>query len=266
MFTHYEVSENFGRLNAAVQECVQALLGALELEGEFFELPAGQALHRPGQQDACLYRVLNGFLEFRTPEKSLFYFETDDLVGLGDFLRQPEAVIVGESTVVLERFARRAFDEQLLKRPAALELWHRCLELNLCLMTALADSCLARREAAAIPKTRFFAPGSAIIIQDTEPKEIFTMSRGTADVFVGNQKVGEVRSGEIFGALGPAAGRRRSASVIARTACLVKAVPQEQFLALAASHPRTVMKLVEDMARVIMSQNERLVQLEGQEE
>ena len=64
--------------------------------------------------------------------------------------------------------------------------------------------------------------------------------------------------GEIFGALAATTKTRRSASIIARSFCVVSVLPHNEYLELLKTHPNTVNELMASMARIIVSQNEKI--------
>lgn len=84
---------------------------------------------------------------------------------------------------------------------------------------------------------------------------------GSADVLVDGQKVGELRQDEIFGAMALFTNERRSATVVAREACRVTAIPQAQFLTLMRKAPQLTHSLIEDMSRHIDLLNKEVSQL-----
>ncbi len=104
----------------------------------------------------------------------------------------------------------------------------------------------------------FVTVGAPIIIEDTEPEDVYIMLAGSARVYVKDAIVGSVLSGEIFGAMAASLSSRRTASVIAKEPCVVAALPKGCFFELARTYPQTMLKLIEDMARIIVHLNEKI--------
>lgn len=75
------------------------------------------------------------------------------------------------------------------------------------------------------------------------------------------QLLTEIIRDEIFGAIAALTATVRNANVIATSDCLVMVVPSDRFQSLLASRPEMVTKLIEDMARNIVSSNEQIVNL-----
>ena len=67
---------------------------------------------------------------------------------------------------------------------------------------------------------------------------------------------------EIFGAIGGLTGTPRSATVVATKQTTVVVLPTDHFIELIQERPQTVLQLVKDMARKLVSLNERVVSLE----
>jgi len=75
--------------------------------------------------------------------------------------------------------------------------------------------------------------------------------------------VGDIRRDELFGAIAALTDTPRTATVKADVSCSVLVVPSTSFKALLTSRPDTVTKLIEDMARTIISTNDKILSLES---
>ena len=100
-----------------------------------------------------------------------------------------------------------------------------------------------------------------IIQQGSKDNEVFTLMSGAAQVIVNDTIVGEVKRDEVFGAIAALTGTPRTATVKAASQCSVLVVPDTHFKELLKSRPDTMTKLIEDMARTIISGNEKIVAL-----
>ena len=74
-------------------------------------------------------------------------------------------------------------------------------------------------------------------------------------------RVGQIHDSETFGAISVLTGMKRTATVKAETPCTIVVATKENYKDLLASQPDAVIKLVEDMTRVIVSNNNRIVKL-----
>lgn len=106
-----------------------------------------------------------------------------------------------------------------------------------------------------------FAPGDTIIREGECADFVYTLKSGRAEASQRGVKVGDIHSGEIFGALAAFTGVERNATVTARTICLVDAVYKDDFIVLARHQPDVCVKLIVDMARLIGDLNESILML-----
>ena len=71
--------------------------------------------------------------------------------------------------------------------------------------------------------------------------------------------MGSVSEDEVFGAMAVFTGEKRSATVIAKTACTVMAVPQNEFVNLIEAQPQAAVNLIENLARRITIMNQQFI-------
>ena len=100
-----------------------------------------------------------------------------------------------------------------------------------------------------------------IIEENTDGDEVFTLMTGAAKVIINNTEVGKINKDEIFGAIAALTNTRRSASIVATSDCETIVVRSDRFRGLLAARPDTVQKLINDMARTIVSCNDRIMTL-----
>ena len=101
--------------------------------------------------------------------------------------------------------------------------------------------------------------GDVIIRQGDTADLVYTIIHGEAEVFVDDVKVGEIGEEEVFGAMALFTKEPRSATVIAKTACTIMAVPQEDFATLIEAQPQAALNLIENLARRITAMNQQLI-------
>lgn len=99
--------------------------------------------------------------------------------------------------------------------------------------------CAVFVEEEAVPniETRSFEPGQVIVQEGDEPDKVLLMADGQAEVTKRGHQVGEVRADEVFGEVSFFAGKPRTATVTARTSCLVQCLDYEDFLSLIPKRP-----------------------------
>ncbi|HTX71685.1 MAG TPA: cyclic nucleotide-binding domain-containing protein [Rectinemataceae bacterium] len=122
---------------------------------------------------------------------------------------------------------------------------------------------LSRRELrrfAAICELRDYAAGELLVQQDSIGSDLHLLLEGTVDITVHGKEheavhVSEVRKGDVLGEASIFSDLPRTASAVARVACLVAAVPRERLFAYCNRNPRAGLKL---FAFVIFSLLKRL--------
>ncbi len=164
---------------------------------------------------------------------------------------------VAEEKVTVAKQSASEFLTQLTSNPDQLALW---FELQVTVQRLFMELYGEHTKIGVRPQAGFlrFAAGECILREGTEADYAYTLLKGRAVVSVGDQKVGIVEEGEIFGALAVLNGRARNASVYAKTDCTAMAVPADQFIDLIQAHPETSLRLVKAMARQIEELNRRV--------
>lgn len=109
--------------------------------------------------------------------------------------------------------------------------------------------------------TQRYAPGDTIICEGDDADFVYTLRSGRAEASQCGVRVGDILSGEVFGALAAFSGLQRNATVTARTICLVEAVDKDNFISLAQQQPELCVKLINDMSRLICDLNESILAL-----
>lgn len=259
MFTIFEQREEFYKANTRSHELLRSILDELGVALEESAYSTGSELLLGNQSDCFL--MTSGIIRTENQEgKILCFLEPGDMIGaVGLFT--PDSRFIAHSNIRGKLGSKTALYKAFAEYPSLVDSWQEYIESQFELLSHMLYGFSPERSPFT-PDVRFYHPGDPILIQETTPKEVFTMLYGSADVYVQDTNVGEVLPGEIFGAMSASTKTRRSASVIARTQCAASVLHHDMFLELIRTHPRTVHKLVGNMARVIVSQNERIVDFE----
>ena len=231
------------------------LLAGLQPSAEVLELPADAAVSAHIRPEN-LYLVEAGLVHVSLNDRSLFYLNPGDLLNLAP---PPEALNCryhAAAPLRLVPFNREGAMAHLNAEGRA---------------TMLADYVGGQAWLLAEAVTRLKQPqyrgangfkqvaaGEVLIRQGDEPDHVFIIMDGHAEVFVDGLKVGDVAKEEIFGAMAVFTEEKRTATVIASTACTVMLIPKDQFLAMTASNPRIAHSLIESMANKINVLNRQL--------
>ena len=263
MFTLSEQEASFYDQNERSTGILDALLATVAPAYEKVVIESGDLIEQRSE-NAELYRVESGIAIQLVQGKAVNFFEPGSLLGVESFPSKGSE-IRAHSKLVVQKFGFEDFFSKIERDAPLLRSWQEYLSLQLGLF-AQSSTQDVLRSLAELPEIRVFEPGEAIIIQQTTPQEAFTLLWGNADVFVGEKKVGSVLRGEIFGAMASTTNTTRSASVIASDFSVVSVIPKESFLTLIETHPNALHKLISTMARVIVSQNEKIIELGGESE
>lgn len=247
------------RLINRLQGIPAQLLDGLAPFGDPIELGSTSdiAAQLPEQQ---VFLVQRGLLHARVDERPLFYLREGDLLGLRQGIELPTCHYCSDEPITLIPYTRRAVFEHIHADEQRQELFTQYLIGH----TALLSDALARLKQPEIRPTtgfQYFAEGEELIRQGDEADNVFIIIEGHAEAIVDGQKVGDVQRDEIFGAMAVFTQEKRSASVIASTACTVMVIPKDQFLGLMQNNPRIAHSLIESMARRIDLLNKEVTQL-----
>lgn len=247
------------RLINRLQGIPAQLLDGLAPAGEPIEIgnSADLAAQLPDQQ---IFLIQSGLLHACVDERPLFYLREGDLLGLRQGIELPTCQYCSDEPISLIPYMRRAVYEHIHADAQRQELFTQYLIGH----TVLLSDALARMKQPEIRPTtgfQYFAAGEELIRQGDEADNVFIIIEGHAEAIVNGQKVGDVQRDEIFGAMAVFTHERRSASVIASTACTVMVIPKDQFLGLMQSNPRIAHSLIESMARRIDLLNKEVTQL-----
>ncbi len=119
----------------------------------------------------------------------------------------------------------------------------------------------SRQDTEYLPEFRQYKKDDVIIAEGTEGDEVFTLLNGSAKVVSNGEEVGEIHKDEIFGAIAALTNTMRNATIIATSDCDTLVATSENFRSLLETRPDIVQKLLQDMARTIVSSNERIIEL-----
>jgi len=211
----------------------------------------------PEQQ---LFIIESGLLHALVDERPLFYMQEGDLLGLRQGIDLPACRYRSDESIRLIPYSRSAVFQHIHADQRRQELFTQYLIGQ----TVLLSDALARLKQPEIhPTTGFqhFAAGEELIRQGDDADNVFIIIEGHAEAIVDGQKVGDVQRDEIFGAMAVFTHEKRSASVVATSACTVMLIPKDQFLSLMQNNPKIAHSLIESMARRIDLLNKEVTQL-----
>jgi len=187
-------------------------------------------------------------------------YEKGDLVGIDGLLQDKLTTYSNDFAVRVDEFDGQQLIDEIFNNKSKFLIWNQyfsCLTQSYQLLMAH----FSQQDTAFTPEYRFYNKGDVIIEENTEGDEVFTLVTGSANVIINNTEVGKIHEDEIFGAIAALTNTKRNASIVATSNCETFVVKSDSFRGLLAARPDTVQKLINDMARTIVSCNKRIIEL-----
>jgi hypothetical protein len=242
------------------QEChtlVPLILDQAPVKSASLTLPTNSTLM---PDDTSIYHIKDGTLNEYYQDQMVMSYEEGDLAGADALWHQKSTIYRADFAIVVDVYDKQEMTQHILADRERAANWARymtCLSHSFHILT----SHFNRQETAFHPELREYAEGDVIIREGDSDTEVFTLLSGSAQAMIGDTVVGEINTDEIFGAIAALTGTPRTASIIATTDCTALVVQSDRFRNLITVRPDTVTKLVEDMARTIVSCNTKIVDL-----
>ncbi|MES2676033.1 MAG: cyclic nucleotide-binding domain-containing protein [Pseudomonadota bacterium] len=210
------------------------------------------------QSTARIYRISEGQVFLSVRNKKVIVFDEGDLIGVARALNLNEGVFSCTSAITLTPYQR---DELIVHVNTNSKLQKKWAYYLICTSSFYQQALAQELRTEFQPHAGFlhFNTGDTIIQQGDTADKVYTLLEGSADAVCDGIKVGEVHTGEIFGALAVFTRQPRSASVVATSDCMVLAVRKEEFVDLIDHQPHICMNLVEEMAEKINQLNNQLL-------
>ena len=237
-----------------------ALISASGLYGEETVLTLSDDLYSDSNHKDALFLILDGNCFMSRNDANIVTCEPGDFIGIEEAKGFPLGKYVLNFAIKCRKFSFHDLQSKILSDPSFASIWNNFLIARSATF-GLGILHASPGEKVFEPTILTFQPDETIIIQDSWSTQVFTLLSGHAKVEVDGVQVGEVLADEIFGALAAITDQKRTATVIATKKCMVLSIAKEQFTSLIEARPNTVKKLVEDMARTIVSLNSRVITL-----
>lgn len=253
--------EEFESVDTASKALVSRLVEGLTPLRREVAVRATSSWYDSPARKGNLYVLRDGALSYRRQGRTLFSFNEGDLVGVENVLYSyGGAELASEFAVVVDEYSADGFFRHVQSSAELARAWNTYLAQQFTLFSIMLSH-VAYFDEPYIPEVRCYAEGDEIIRQGAVGEEVFTLIEGHATVWVDGIQVGEIRNDEIFGVVAAISGTPRSATVRAEKDSMVVVLNKAQFKSMLLARPNTVYKLVEDMARALVSTNERLTEM-----
>jgi len=211
-------------------------------------------------QTKSVYLIKQGEINETFDGQLIVIHEEGDLVNADALSHLKVTAYETDFPTIVDEYDGQQFMDAIASDKTKFQIWNRYLS---CLSQSyqLLMCHFSRQDIDYLPEFREYKKGDIIIKEDTEGNEVFTLLKGTVKVTRNNEEVGEIKQDEIFGAIAALTHTKRTATIIATSNCDTFVATSENFRSILATRPDIVQKLIQDMARTIVSSNERIIEL-----
>lgn len=257
MFLETTFTEQFEHTDNLCKERLGRVLQGIPTAGPAQQYNEFSDLYASAQNQGKIFLVEDGAVGYELENKTLFHYDSGDLIGLEQLAGLPQPKFYAESPVTLVPYDRDTLWHTTTGDTERARQWSDYLLTDCARHSAVIASLDTPTDKASLGFQTYVA-GETIIEEGTASDTVYSIVEGHAQVYVKGIKVGEVLEDEIFGAMSLLTNSPRTASVVASKRCLVMVVPRCQFEVMIKTHPRICISLMENMARQIVSLNEQV--------
>ncbi len=245
------------QLSLRMQQLTKGLLEGFPLEQDALALEGIDDLYQHFDNNQ-LFLITDGMIHLTHDGQNLVSFDEGDLIGFTRAFDLPSPTLRADEFVEVKLIDRDTFLRHVYSDKRRQHYWsHFLMCQNSILLNQVAQ--LTKDQSQTVAGFQNCQAGDVIIKEGDEAEHVYTIISGEADVFADGVKVGEIGEDEVFGAMAVFTGEKRSATVQARTACTIMAVPQNEFVNLIEAQPKAAVNLIENLARRIIAMNQQVV-------
>ncbi len=238
------------------ETCAAMLEGVVPVKAREI-LPVSTNLYgRPATGE--LYLLREGSLTVSFEDREIYLLEEGDVV-FGEGAAKTPLAIQSDFATILDVYS---FGDILLTPKGGKNLI-TLVSLNQALLAA-AVAAVHRGEKKANPSIRTLAKGEVLCTEGELSDHVFTLLEGHATVSTGGETIGEIHADEMIGVIGALCGVPRIATVTASVDSLVMSLGKDDFIELLSLRPHTVIKLIENFARIISTGNQQIKDMKTQ--
>lgn len=257
MYHSLSIPENCIELWRECQSLVPVLLQGCPLKekGKIIE-----ANSRFVPEQHSVYLITEGEISETFDRQLIVIHEKQDLVNLDALAHPKPTSYETDFSATVDEYDGTALMASLHEEPERLSAWNRYLA---CLSQSyqILMSHFSRQDTSYLPEFRQYKSGDVIIEEDTEGDEVFTLLTGAAKVMSKGKEVGIIKRDEIFGAIAALTNTTRNATIIATSDCDTLVAKSANFESILTTRPDVVHKLIQDMARTIVTSNQKIIEL-----
>ena len=262
MYNNFEVPENCLDLWKICHSLVPEILENISPINQDLKIVKSKPIDPKSQS---IYLIKSGVISEVYEGQIIVSHDEGDLVGLDGLLQEKKTSYENDFAAVVDEYDGQQLINEIFSdknKFLAFNKYLSCLNQSYQILITY----LNQKDVEFLPDFRHFDKGDVIMEENTSGDEVFTLMSGSTKVIVNNTEVGEINKNEIFGAIAALTDTPRTASIVATSACETIVVKSDNFRGLLAARPDTVQQLVNDMARTIVSCNERIMELSENED
>jgi len=207
-----------------------------------------------------IYLITYGDIYETFDDQLIVVYEKGDLVNADGLSHPKESAYKTDYPATVDEYDGEQIFAEIIADKTKFQIWNQYLSC-LCQSNQVLMCYFSRQDTEYLPESRQFKKGDVIIEENTEGNEVFTLLRGTAKVVSNDEDVGEINKDEIFGAIAALTDTMRNATIIATSDCDTLVATSDNFRSILDARPDVVQKLIQDMARTVVSSNERIIEL-----
>jgi len=257
MYHNLIVPESCDELWQECQSLIPDLLKDCTIKSENLIINADNPID---PHSKSIYLIKEGDIYETFDGQIIVFYEKDDLIN-ADALSHPKVTSYGHHfSVTVDEYDGQQFLDEIAADKTKFLIWNQylsCLNQSFQLLMVY----FSRQDTEYLPETRQYKKNEIIIKEGSEGDEVFTLLNGTAKVMSNNEEVGEIQKDEIFGAIAALTQTKRTATILATSDCDTLVANSENFRSILDTRPDIVQKLIQDMARTIVSGNEKIIEL-----
>lgn len=257
MYHNLEVPESCKVLWQECLSLVPDLLKDCTIKSKDLTIDDGSLID---SQSKSIYLIKEGDIYETFDGQIIVIHEKGDLINADGLSHLKITAYDTDFSATVDEYDGQQFIDKIATDKTRFLIWNQYLS---CLSQSyqLLMCHFSRQDTDYLPEPRQYKKGDIIIEEGTEGDEVFTLLRGSAKVISNNEEVGEIKKDEIFGTIAALTHTKRTASIIATSDCDTLVAESENFRSLLSTRPDIVQKLIQDMARTIVSSNQRIIEL-----
>ena len=257
MYHNYEIPEQCLALWKVCHGLVPELLKNCTVKTSDLTITSSKPID---PNSKSIYLIKSGSISETYDGQLINIFEEGDLIGVDGLFQNKSTAYANDFAVIVDEYDGQAFIDSIQNNKSKFDNLTQYLS-SLSQSYQILMCHFSQQDIEFSPEFRAYKKGETIIEENTDGDEVYTLMSGITQVLVNDTEVGTVKKDEIFGAIAALTNTKRSACVKAITDCEVIVVKKDNFRELLTARPFTVQALINDMARTIVSCNEKIMEL-----